>query len=287
MKHPTSMKWVAFAVVVLFIGLACAPSLHANVSTSEEPVEITTEICGLPGMKPQTVQLTTEDAEAVDRLFEEIKSKLDNVESREEAVEIFNEAIVELNEYGLLGGLSIEQAQKLVTGKYHNERIVNILELLFARSNKIIDDNENVLCLIAGISTSTCMSSALELNWWRVLVLINTFLDDIDEDLRMAIGIIWLAILLPIMVFDLVRPLYLWGHLLINQGFGFVFTIGLNGVKKWHGTLEGKYGSFGLYYDNAWAVKGFTGLEILLYMEDFDICFYLGSAFKVGIVYVE
>ena len=287
MKHPTSMKWVAFAVVVLFIGLACAPSLHANVSTSEEPVEITTEICGLPGMKPQTVQLTTEDAEAVDRLFEEIKSKLDNVESREEAVEIFNEAIVELNEYGLLGGLSIEQAQKLVTGKYHNERIVNILELLFARSNKIIDDNENVLCLIAGISTSTCMSSALELNWWRVLVLINTFLDDIDEDLRMAIGIIWLAILLPIMVFDLVRPLYLWGHLLINQGFGFVFTIGLNGVKKWHGTLEGKYGSFGLYYDNAWAVKGFTGLEILLYMEDFDICFYLGSAFKVGIDYVE
>ena len=81
--------------------------------------EFTTEVCGLPGQEPQTVQLTQEQADEVDRLFEDIRTQLDMVETREEAVEIFNEAIVELDRYGLLGGMSVKQAQKLISIGYH------------------------------------------------------------------------------------------------------------------------------------------------------------------------
>jgi len=38
------------------------------------------------------------------------------VETRGEAEAIFKEAVVELDKYGLLGGLSVRQVQRLVTG---------------------------------------------------------------------------------------------------------------------------------------------------------------------------
>ncbi len=50
-------KEVAVGVIVLFLGLACAPSINANVSKESELVEITTEIYGLDGGK-HTIQLT-------------------------------------------------------------------------------------------------------------------------------------------------------------------------------------------------------------------------------------
>jgi len=42
-------KLLVVGVIVLFLGLACAPSINANVSKDSELVEITTEICGLGG----------------------------------------------------------------------------------------------------------------------------------------------------------------------------------------------------------------------------------------------
>jgi len=101
-------KLLAVGVIVLFLGLAIAPSINANVSKTSvdsELVEITTEICGLNGGK-QTVSLSKEDAEEVEKLIDDIERRLDNVETREETVEIFNEAVVKLDKYGLLGGLT-------------------------------------------------------------------------------------------------------------------------------------------------------------------------------------
>ena len=95
---------LAVVVIFLFLSVTTAPSLQADTQPilEGEMVEFTTEIYGLPGKEPQTVQLTQREAEAVDKLFEDIRTQLENVETREEAVEIFNEAIVELDRYGLL-----------------------------------------------------------------------------------------------------------------------------------------------------------------------------------------
>jgi len=143
-----------FGVIVLFLGLAIAPSINANVSKASidsELVEITTEICGIDGVKPHTVSLSKEDAEEVELLIDDIKSRLDNVETREETVEIFNEAIVEFDKYGLLGGLSAKQAQRLITDGYNNLRIGEFFE----KAN--IDSNikGNFFCLLAGNTDST------------------------------------------------------------------------------------------------------------------------------------
>jgi len=150
-------KGVAVAVILLFIGLAFAPSINANISKASvdsELVEITTEVCGLNGGK-HTVSLTREDAEEVDALFNSISERLNATESREEAEEIFNEAVVELDKYGLLGSLSVEQAQKLVIGDYQNQMVRRKKDGLHGRYQSNLNKKENFDCLIIGSSTET------------------------------------------------------------------------------------------------------------------------------------
>ncbi|UCD14586.1 MAG: hypothetical protein JSW60_03985, partial [Thermoplasmatales archaeon] len=111
-------KYLSVAVILLFIGVAFAPSINANIS--KEMIEFTTEVCGLNGGK-QTVKLTQEEADEVGSLFDSIRERLNETETREETEEVFKEAVVELDKYGLLGGLSVKHAQRLVTGGYKNQ----------------------------------------------------------------------------------------------------------------------------------------------------------------------
>jgi hypothetical protein len=148
--------------------------INASLETGESVlIEITTEVYGLPGQRPQTIQLTKEDVEAVDILFEEIKFKLDDVETRDEAVEIFNEAITELDKYGLLGGLSVEQAKRLVTERFRDSRIIKVLEGICSRNQKNLEGNVNVLCLIAGKIEIVHFVSLLNWFYTNLMIYLN------------------------------------------------------------------------------------------------------------------
>lgn len=117
-------RGIALVVILLFIGLTFAPSIHANID--KEMVEFTTEVCGLDGWK-QTVKLTRGEAGEVDALFKSIRERFNKTESREEVEEIFKDAVVELDKYRLLGGLNIKQAQKMVTGGDDNQNSLNMI----------------------------------------------------------------------------------------------------------------------------------------------------------------
>jgi len=140
-------KGLTIAVIILFIGIAVAPSINANIG-KEALVDFTTEVCGLNGGK-QTVKLTQKEADEVEALFDSVRERLNATESREEAEEIFKEAVVDLDKYGLLGGLTVKQAQRLVTGGYQNLRIAKIFNKL-VEDGRISDNNSNFLCLVAG-----------------------------------------------------------------------------------------------------------------------------------------
>jgi hypothetical protein len=145
-------KLLVVGVIGLFLGLAIAPSINANVSKESELVAITTEICGLDGGK-QTVQLSKEEVEEVDKLFENIRQQLNESTSREGAEKIFNEAIVELDKYGLLGGLSIKQAQRLVTGRFKKYKVLNHYKKIDSNCKKSL---YNAYCLIIGCNVTEC-----------------------------------------------------------------------------------------------------------------------------------
>jgi len=276
-------KLLVVGVIVLFLGLACAPSINANVSRDNELVEITTEICGLGGGK-HTVQLSKEEAEEVEQLIDDIERRLDEVETREETVEIFNEAVVELEKYGLLGGLSVKQAQRLVTGVHQDSRFMKHIERLYDRNQA--DTDSNFLCLIVGQTSETYISSLLlniiALGPIIVELLPGVFFEAV-EGLELLLIFLWFISYLLVSVFDGIRPVYIGGQICfgwMDNTEGWVYTNGLKGIINWSGKLIGKINTLSTV---GTAVVGFTGIRQLMYSENGRESFYLGFALRVKI----
>ncbi len=236
-------KPLAVAVILLFIGLAFAPSINAYVSKEKEFVEYTTEICGLNSGK-HTVRLAKEEADEVEQLIDDIERRLDEVETREEAVKIFNEAIVELDKYGLLGGLSIEKAQKLVTGDFSIDNRKRILDIGLNLS-------QNIFCIFSGTAritdpgpygVSLCAPLGLIFMFGWAL---GALIDSIGlEKLGLAIAIL-------IMILSFYNPMRFM-NIILGLGCGWDITsVGVKGLVK---------------SDEAFLILGYTGL--LLYSKD-------------------
>jgi len=303
-------KLLVVGVIVLFLGLACAPSINANISRDNELVEITTEICGLGGGK-HTVQLTKDEAEEVDRIFANIRQRLNESTSREEAKEIFNEAVVELDKYGLLGRLSVEQAQMLVTGGYQNSRVVNLIRDIY--NKKLVDsNNSNFLCLISGESIVTSIIGPCPLaivlhmmfTWGRHVAFSNFFwyisylifkgfgAEELWEKIATPIGylgfyslilreVFWFSMVLLTNIFPIkIGSFITFGFPDItfaeppgppHPAEGEIVTFGLAGKKIWEGEFFGEIAAY-------LGVVGFTGLKIT--KEYMDVS-YFGSALWV------
>ena len=267
------------AVIFLFISLAIVPSIHANIQSEtldSELVEITMEVCGLSGQTPKTIQLTREQAEKVERLFDEIKIKLNNVETRVEKVKIFNEAIVELDKYGLLVGLDVELAKQMVTWRFQN--------------------SGNRMCLIVGrTSETTFYGPGLTILSQIILNLPLYYIKDLYK-----------AFLYFYQIFNICRPInfFGFGHTICmgryliddvsggsrhSPASGWITTFGLNGLQRWNGSMYGNLSlsNFERYYGLSGTIDypgiaGFIGLKIDLNWLETN-WFYLGSALKVEI----
>jgi hypothetical protein len=174
-KKPLLGKWLAIGIILLFVGVTIAPTINFQVvkaSTDNDLVEVTTQACGIKGYRDTTVKLTREQVNEIDLLFESINNKLNNATSKEESVRIFQNAIIELDKYGLLPrGMNIEQAQRLVTewNRNHKDSVLNT-KLRHVFSPLYIDE----MCLIAIIATPVAQDS--QIIFLGLLSLISKFL---------------------------------------------------------------------------------------------------------------
>ena len=124
MKKNIFKKEITIGVTILFISLIFTSSINANVSYKGEKVIVTTQFSGFG--KKHTIQLTQQIVEELEQLFDNIKTRLDRVTSKEETIKIFNEVIVELDKYELLDGLNVKLAQKMVTCSFLNSRFLRL-----------------------------------------------------------------------------------------------------------------------------------------------------------------
>ena len=125
-------------IAVALLVLVSFSSTVAKISVDNELVEVTTEFCGIDGLEPYTVKMSEDDFQELKEYLNEFKENLDTVESTEEAIKIYNEAIHELDNYGLLGSLSIDRAKILVTGWHQNSRVSKLFEeRFFYRARKL------------------------------------------------------------------------------------------------------------------------------------------------------
>ena len=333
---------IIIGIVLLFIGNIVSLVFSADIdilSDSNDVVEFTVETCGFDKNDKHSVNLSLEDVEKLDILFDEIQDKLSNINSREDAEVIFNEAIVRLDDFGLLGDSSIKNLQKMVTAKnYENNIIIKHLEKFILKNHTIIDDNKNYLCLTAGsnIRSKFCgpisrlslilpyILASIPLRFCSLIIFIFLFLlpDNLSDNLFYSFLASLIAIaygLLPYIFLQAIATEISHNNpfnILYSIGFGFnylgiaeysyygypfeilhapadgwIWTLGLNGIKKWDGLFSGNFSSlpiFGIinrfpfcYYLGA---IGFTGIHISETLGN-GSNYYLGNTLMINIEY--
>jgi len=204
--------------------------LNPLVIDKVDTVEFTVQIFGIEGVGKHMVQFTSEKAEELKNLFDNLETRLDNAEERQERIEIFKEIVMSLDELGLLPeGVSVEDLQELVTKTVVKHRSKNLANRnnLCCKSQINIDD-ENFNCLVVGNTLGT-------------------------KFFKSSIGLSGL-----ITFGDTGMGAYSQSY----PSNGWVHTDGLKNVKKWHGDF---YGQLGSHFDERQyhiGVKGFDGISI-------------------------
>jgi hypothetical protein len=270
------------------------------------------------------VKLTREQYNDLQRYLAEFRAKLNQTKTSEEAVPIFKDAVVELNKYELLPkGMSVKQAQKLVTGLYQNKNRVKLQERLVQNHVPALGNNSNILCMVAGkindsLSVMKSINTVLYLTQiyfvvieglMALLFLLALFVPIpiieifVDKLLTLLENIFWRPIDLvqnvcvDLMIFSNYIPIALGNVVGIGEASdqgeyigstGWVKSFGLYGNREWNGTLYGRIRK--LWIVNEWNFQmfylpGIIGFSgIKLSSGEYKLNkFYLGSARYVNI----
>ena len=242
-------KLLALGIIFLFFGVAVAPSINSSVvKTSDDLIEVTSQACGIQGFGNTTVKLTKQQYQDLEQYLVDFRARLNQTTTREEAVPIFKDAVVELNKYGLLPkGMSVERAQHLVTFGSRIKHTPTIVK-------KLNQSSINYDCLFTAILYQTWEKNIwIRLAEWAAQFAPNPYTPSL---LTIIFFLIWAF-----------KPFHFNNevHVLGDQNAQAFFSIGLGGMKS------GPY--------NISKVLGFTGLRIILNGSAYF--FYLGFALDI------
>jgi len=292
-------------VIILFIGVGIQPAF-AEVSIelkNSELVEITIQFFETDRTYNHTVLLTQEQVGKLENLLNNFKDQLESIDNPVETETIFKNTVVSFDNLGLFPkDISINDAQRLVTGIKQNPSMVKSLERWVGNNRVAMDDNENFLCLISGNTKYTIFQGP---TGPFIYFLMFSFLDLLEKMfhnfpiLHALLEDFFISPIIGFMILSLlfwnINPLSIgykiglgywsspmWGFPHYSPAEGWVKTFGLNGKKIWEGEFFGQLPipSFLAYLAECYTgVLGFTGLKIGL----FDSHFYMGSALWVKI----
>ena len=310
-------KLLVLGIIALFIGIAVAPSVTSiefskDKTSNDDLVEINFQLCKTSGIEDHKMFITQEQVEQLNSLIENFKADLNNAETREETVGIYNDMVVSLDKLGILPeDFSCEEAQQLVTGENsistpekmksikHFNMAYEKLEKGYPKQN----EEENKFCLIAGKTTNTetiGKGAILSGKLGGYLLLVGMVIYETLEKYNLSVlgFLIYSLFALPACLLLITTflsyffPLKFAGYMTFglssgqdpnniidHPAKGWVYTNGLNGIKTWNTPIYGqvsKKAGFPLLCRYVGAV-GFTGIKIL----PFGSGFYLGTALRV------
>ncbi len=265
------MKWFALLGLLLFLSIATTPMITAEIGDNES-MEITTEFCGFK--TKHTVQLSHQKTHKIHTFLETLRSQTNQATSQEQFIELINNAIDELEKYGIFGDLNSNQIKRLI---YRNQVTT-----------------ENKICLLIGRTSETTFYGPL-LTLLNILFSKSPFPYS-QEFINMILY--WYQII------NICRPLNNGGlgHTIclgkyhiddVSGGSGFrpangwIASFGTDGLQTLEGSMKGNDSltNFKQYFALAGAIDypaitGFIGLKISLNWRETS-WFYLGSAANV------
>jgi len=264
---------IMIGIILLFVGVTIAPTINFNTvkaSTDDDLVEVTTQACGINGYGNTTVKLTRQQYQNLEQYLVEFRARLNQTSTRDDAVPIFKDAVVELDKYGLLPkGMSVERAQKLVTTyQVHPnvEKLMNSPKLSLSHL-----EFNNVFCLLSMLSVSPGGDVTFGLLTLPSVILFMLFtmgmfhFNNLELAMLVAIPLLLSAIVgIPSLIFNLVSPLLLWTLVIINSGYKGL-SLGLKGLQSINENLN--------------YLIGYKGLRLWFPVSQYDrISFYFGQA---------
>jgi hypothetical protein len=198
----------------------------------------------------------------LNELFESIREKLDNTKSMEETIRIYNEAILDLDSYGLLGSCTVKQIRKLIIGNFLKTKYICFGDILY---NKIQTSDFNGFCLIAGNTDNTYFLPPLSMLLNKLSIIRN---NQYGVDIFCFLG--WIRAIASIRI-----PLTFGSGISFGiyetMGYryyparGWIRTNGAFGEKYWDDGVYGQISEYQwLYYPDTLyvGVKGFKGIKI-------------------------
>ena len=255
MRNVCFKKVLIVGIIVLFLGVAIGPGINAELSlskdtqtkvTDNELVDITVQVCRNDSTENYKTTLTRHQLEELDDLINNIRLELDNIETREDLVEIYLDAALSMDKLGLLPeDMSIEDAQQLLIDNTYNFENVDNKEIYIQKPGSSLI---NLFCYITG-QASGChfpiggFIIPFRFYWW----------------LCFGEGMI--------------DP---EGYFHRNPAEGWVNTIGLLGKQEIEGLFYGTLGEIPVIPFNcqeAWVyigARGFTGFCIWLWGEGYE-----------------
>jgi hypothetical protein len=238
-----------------------------------------------------------------EKIINELEVKLDKVTTKQEALVLVNNAIVELDNHGLLpNGMSARLVQRLTTQRF--------LHTQFLSPYQNINDNDlgNSNCLVIGIANMTYFRpfpTILGIPLIYRLAFENNGSNAFLLNLLFA-GPYFIRTMQPIKFGPYA---YVGGRLKetangnvtlddFRPAVGWIWTYGANGPQKWKGTF---YGSLSVKYQNGsdngttyewWdpiGIKGFFGINFFNFISFSGgnklASIYIGFARKVNMTY--
>jgi hypothetical protein len=307
-------KLLAIGIIFLFIGVAVAPSINSSIvkaSDDNDLIEVTSKACGIQGFGNTTVKLTKEQYQNLEEYLVDFRARLNQTTTREEAVPIFKDAVVELNKFGLLPkGMSIKQAQEFVTNENHVQNISKLWVAKISKLLKLSDDGEvkNIFCLVAGNTNDTHVLTAIkrissffqELLYIAIIgLVIAVYNHDDSAGLFLFLLIVTLPLAMITGSLDLLRDSLL-GLPLVGLGLclsygdylypaqGWISTFGILGKQSISGSIFGQkaislLGGFGDDWYEFYYYRGVFGFQGFILVSGTDTVDYLGCASYIDV----
>ena len=301
MQKKTSRKGLVFTVILLFLSVCIKPAIANNNSydfDNSELEEIVIQFYELDKTYIHKVMLTQEQLIELENIIYDFKNQLRLVDDTADTGTIYKNVIVSFEELGLLpDDISIEYAQRIVTGKEQNIMIMKALEKLYNNKQKVLDENENLFCFISGETTNTFFTGIVPFSihlhcilfssrYFRFYFLLKDYnyelwewwesiFDELCINLVTFRMIIWyitagILNLFPFKIGTYIHYGGYGGYYRAPQEIpaeGWINTNGLLGNKNWSGSFYGN-------------VIGFTGIKII---KGFFDRYYIGSALRIRI----
>jgi hypothetical protein len=267
----------------LCIGASLVPAITAHIRTktsSRELVDITIDFCGVEEANSRTISFAREQAEHLEVLIDDIEKKLETVESTEEILDVFNDALESLMVLSLL-----DDSEAKVLKNYFSD-IAESNSNMHLNTSFIEDTNNhsglrNFLCFVAGKTIATYFINSAG----YVINVIGGFLEFIGLWILSAPLVplyylcTWISVFNPFPI----------GHVVglgntYYDAEGWIHTFGLKGKQSVNGSFYGGYNM--VLIPLAWVtgyypgILGFSGIKIT---DDLDHFFYLGFALGVNI----